>query len=935
MQTRSSVLFWNCANGVFNKKPLIEKYIEFYEPCVFFVSECEVSVKHCQGLLNIKDYDVEFSRTLESKGKCRTLAYVKRGLGIVRHNELENNDNEIIVLRLKKQFLVGVYAGFKTEPGETVQTNFERLLLNLGTICDKAASVIVGGDFNADPERANQKSDSLIEWQLNHGLDQHVKEITRIRLVDQKLQKSMIDLVFSKEIDELSIEVKPSECSDHHLIAARFAMDILKQDVKFEKRIVVDWRRYTDEKMNAALLTNLREINIDASVEVLDRDVTTALLNAMNTVIPKRVIHLRRQTDMVNYSIEAMKKKRDRLIKKAKKENCAKSMSEVKFLDKAIKKQVVKERSRLINNKMKNSSANTFWSTMNDLLGRSGGKDMVHILDETGESFLNDEDTSEAFIQFFSTKVRDLIGKNPIEDEEPEISDATTTPFSLEEMRTAISTFKPKKSAGPDEVPLMVLKTCYPVLEPVLSRLFEKIVLTNRIPRAWKVARIKPIHKKGPASVVKNFRPISNLNSVSKLFERCILNRISGVDDGENQHGFKAGHSTVTAALDLQNEIAKNLDAKKKCLVYSMDLSAAFDLIRPGIFSKKARQIVRDDGIVNLLLDFISDRRAYVEIGLATSTQVLFPVGCPQGSTLGPKIFSLYCHDLSEAVKGGYVVTYADDSYVLVTGEDTDGLKSNAESTMAQHLDWLHTNGMVCNMDKTEIMMMDSEEEAVLDVGGFPVKSTKTMKVLGMVFDHRMEWTSQVTQTINKTHRLYHGMKHLKRFLSKIQLKQALTAYYFSVLYYGIEVWYHRHLSSKLKNRVRSAHYRALRLLYGKEKTRDDLDATSERATPDEMSEYSLAKLTAKMYLVNAPARLLKNTMNNAYKVSRKPGQLFFYDTSFRMIGRQCLANRLPCITKQMKFKWLECEVSSLRVNLKKCFFKYAIKANDKSQSSV
>ncbi len=891
------------------------------------MSECEVTAKHCQGLLNIKDYDVEFSGTLESKGKCRILAYVRKGLGIVRHHDLENRDNEIIVLRLKKQFLVGVYAGFKTEPGETVQMNFERLLHNLGAICDRATSIVIGGDFNADPGRANLKTDSLIEWQFNHGLEQHVEETTRIRQVDQKLQKSMIDLVFSKEIEGLLIKVSPSECSDHHLIAASFALDVLKQEVKFEKRIVVDWRRYTDENMNVALMKSLAEVSVDVSVEVLDREITTAVLTAMNVVIPKRVLHLRRQTDMINYSIEAMKKKRDRFLKKAKKENCAKSMLEVKLLDKAIKKQVIKERNRLINNKMKNSSANTFWSTMNDLLGRSGGKDTVQILDATGESFLNDEDASEAFVQFFSDKVKDLIGKNPIEDDELVMSEKTTEPFSLQEMRAAISTFKPKKSAGPDEIPLMVLKTCYQVLEPVLSELFNKIVKSNKIPKAWKVARIKPIHKKGPANVVKNFRPISNLNSVSKLFERCVLNRISGVDDGRNQHGFKAGHSTVTAALELQNEIAQSLDAKKRCLVYSMDLSAAFDLIRPGVFAKKARQIIKDDGIVNLLLDFISDRRAYVEIGLATSPQVHFPVGCPQGSTLGPKIFSLYCHDLCDAVEDGFVVTYADDSYVLVTGDDDDSLKNNAESTMKHHLRWLELNGMVCNMDKTEIMLLETEEDAILNVGGFSVKSSKTMKVLGMVFDYKMEWTTQINQTINKTHRLFHGLKHLRRFLSLKQLKQAVTAYYYSVLYYGMEVWYHRHLSFKLKKRIRSAHYRALRLLYGKEKSRDDLDGISERATPDEMSDYSTAKLIAKMYLNDAPSRLLKKTMNNAYQITRKPGQMFFYDTSVRKIGRQCLANRLPCIAKQMKFKWLECEVCSLRVNLKKCFFKYAIKS--------
>ncbi len=86
------------------------------------------------------------------------------------------------------------------------------------------------------------------------------------------------------------------------------------------------------------------------------------------------------------------------------------------------------------------------------------------------------------------------------------------------------------------------------------------------------------------------------MNSISKLFERCLLKRIGseGNLDDINQHGFCPGHSTVTAALEVQNFIADALDSGQKCLVYSTDLSAAFDLIRPGIFAKKARPLIGD-----------------------------------------------------------------------------------------------------------------------------------------------------------------------------------------------------------------------------------------------------------------------------------------------------------------------------------------------------
>jgi hypothetical protein len=121
----------------------------------------------------------------------------------------------------------------------------------------------------------------------------------------------------------------------------------------------------------------------------------------------------------------------------------------------------------------------------------------------------------------------------------------------------------------------------YEFLTLEILGLFNKIAMIGSIPSVWKTARIKPIHKKGDKGEVSNYRPITNLNSISKIFERCILNRINryGEVDGINQHGFRAGHSTITAAIDLQAAIAEEFDKDNKCLLYSMNLSAAFDLI--------------------------------------------------------------------------------------------------------------------------------------------------------------------------------------------------------------------------------------------------------------------------------------------------------------------------------------------------------------------
>jgi hypothetical protein len=130
-----------------------------------------------------------------------------------------------------------------------------------------------------------------------------------------------------------------------------------------------------------------------------------------------------------------------------------------------------------------------------------------------------------------------------------------------------------------------------------------------------------------------------------------------------------------------------------------MDLSAAFDLNRPGIFVKKAKDILRD-GLLHLVKDFITDRKAYVELGENVSTTFKFMAGCPKGSTLGPKVFNIYYRVLRDIKPDGTIVTYADDSYVIVRASTMPELKNRIETVMSGYLRWLQENGMVCNVEK-------------------------------------------------------------------------------------------------------------------------------------------------------------------------------------------------------------------------------------------
>ncbi len=930
-RANDNFVFWNCASGVFNKKIFIEKYIAMLKPEAFFVSECDVKQSHMLERLNIKGYTIEVANTINEFNKGRLLAYVRDGSDLTRVKSLENSKNDIIVLKSKTKLVVGIYSGFLTREGETMASNFERLLDNLKTISDKCTSgLIIAGDFNADLRKDTPKRRQLEIWQTNCGVDQLVTENTRERLVMDNVQSSLIDHVYVREIS-VKVSQIHSEVSDHNVIVCNIAKPTVTK-IMFKKKTIIDWRNYSDALMSEAIGRRLSEIEQSRCPERFNCELTIAISMAMNECIPKRTVHLRRDTDIVNYQVEALKKKRDRQLKKARKTGAAGDRVKVKELDASIKRVLKKEKERLLRNKMKSSSPTTFWSVVNGLLGKGAPSD-VYPLKMANEEVMPDDDIAQAFADFFKNKVDALAARNPIVDEPVDFSYVRIEPFSENEIRKAISTFKPKKSTSPDEIPMLVVKNCIDVLIAPIQHLFSLITEVGRIPKVWKTARLKPIFKKGDKTSIENYRPISNLNSISKLLERCVLNRVDCGNkdiDGINQHGFRSHHSTTTAALEVQDQIAMALDDKKKCIVYSMDLSAAFDLVRPGIFARKARNIIKDDGLTWLIYDYITERKAYVEVGSSTSMIFNLDLGCPQGSTLGPKVFNLYCSDLINEINDGVLVSYADDSYVVMHSKDLEDLKERVSVQIDKHLLWLKHSGMVCNENKTELIVFGEENATVtIRVGSKYIESMPQMKVLGLLFDKNLAWDAQIESVIKRTNRIMHGLKGVRKYVDVSQAKQIVTAFYFSVLFYGCEVWLHKHLSFHLKQKVRSAHYRALRLIYGQQLTRDELDDVSQRSTPDEWSDYSIAKMVSTMVITGAPSRLRQSVMENSYAEGRKEGQLFFYDTSQRKIGRQRLKNRLTVVCRQMKFEWMNSMIESLRPKLKTCFFKYAMIKKD------
>ena len=132
--------------------------------------------------------------------------------------------------------------------------------------------------------------------------------------------------------------------------------------------------------------------------------------------------------------------------------------------------------------------------------------------------------------------------------------------MNQENILSAVKSLKSKNCDGYDRIPVRVLIDSIPVTLPILTHLFEQIYESLTIPEQWKISRVIPIPKAGDTHKIENYRPISNLCSTSKIFEKLILMRLTQIEKdsncsltGTSQHGFKKGHSTCTLGLTVQS----------------------------------------------------------------------------------------------------------------------------------------------------------------------------------------------------------------------------------------------------------------------------------------------------------------------------------------------------------------------------------------------
>jgi len=268
------------------------------------------------------------------------------------------------------------------------------------------------------------------------------------------------------------------------------------------------------------------------------------------------------------------------------------------------------------------------------------------------------------------------------------------------------------------------------------------------------------------------------------------------------------------------------------------------------------------------MMDFMSNRNFLVEVNGSRSGLRPLDLGCVQGSVLGPlKLFNLYMKDLTTWTGGFTTTTYADDTYVLIIGDNPFQLKQHSERCLQTHLGYLDNQGMVTNISNTEAVVFGNDMELELNTGNSIVKTNKQMKVLVVVFDCKMSWNPQVDQAIARGRRLCGGFKFIRKKLNIQQFLKVLTCQFYSAVYDGCDVWLGTNTFNDMR-RLKALHYRSLRVATRDFKRRQhhtELDNLG-RTRSSTWSKYLTLSRIIKVINHGYPVQLQGHLRENSYR---------------------------------------------------------------------
>ena len=681
--------------------------------------------------------------------------------------------------------------------------------------------IIVSGDFNLEPIVPE-----LSEFLELNSLFNHVKEKTCWK----STSGSCIDLIITnRRYCVMNTGTVETGLSDHHLLI----YTMLK--TKFEKLPpkIIEYRlwKFFDY--------NLFKNDLSHAFDCVDT--YTNFEETFTRILDK---HAPRKTKILrgNNQPHLTKDLRKAIMLRSKLKNMANKTG-----DPADVARFKKQRNLVVslNRRAKKSyfrdsmhSAKSFWKSVKPFFDKKHGiREERILLVENGDIISDEGELSSVFNSFFKR----ITDKLPI-SEIPELLVTDLDPVSsaiakyathpsimaiksrfdsppLFELRAIVEdevieeilSLNSSKSVS-GSIPIKALKLAVFDCAGALTKLFNDYVIDQcSFPDELKLADIIPVHKKDSTTDKANYRPISLLPIISKVFERLISKQLTPfVNSWLSQYlcGYRKGYSTQYALLNMLLRWQSTLNSNGVVGAVLMDLSKAFDCLPHDLLIAKLAAYGFGTGSLKLFHNYLNGRKHRVRMGSLVSDFLEILNGVPQGSVLGPMLFNIFINDLLFLVREE-ICNLADDNTAYVCAENTSSVLCRLHNDLEIVLDWVSNNGMVANPDKFQAIFLGTRDNSiVVHARSTSVTSSKSVKLLGVTIDDQLSFYPHIMEICKKASSKTKALLRIRNYLTQKQADLLYTSYIMSPFNYCPLVW--MYCSKQAHNLIRATHRKAL-----------------------------------------------------------------------------------------------------------------------------